>query len=201
MGEGGEGNTGGDTTIEPESGWKPDDSNTLWGWLSNLVNGISAVIQDISNIPSKIANSIKAFFDDVVSAIKDLPSTILDFIKSIFVPDTGYIKTAFNSFTDELKSKFNIDTSAFESLFDNEQAVEDVYTDYEISGVGSFKFKLFDTSFLKTALETFRPIIRGFLVLMILLFNVRQLIGFFGYDAGVVAGRSEHIKSMKEEQK
>lgn len=165
-----------------------------------MLGGIKSVWESIGTLPQKIGDSLKGFFEDIKDAITSLPNLILDGIKGIFIPDTDYIETAFNSFIEELKIKFNIDTSAFESLFQNEQPVEDIYTDYEIPGVGSFKFKVLDTSFLKEGLLTFRPIIRGFIVLMLLLFNIRQLIGFFGYDAGVVAGRSEHIKSMKEEQ-
>lgn len=93
-----------------------------------------------------------------------------------------------------------MDTSAFESLFDNESAVTDIETDYNIPGVGNFKLKLFDSSFFVDGVTYFRPFIRGFLVLMLLLFHVKQLIGFFGYDAGIVAGRTEHVQSARKEQ-
>lgn len=96
--------------------------------------------------------------------------------------------------------KFSFDTSFFENLFDGEQPVTDTYMDYDIAGVGSFKLKVFDAKFLVDGVTYFRPFIRGFLVLMMFLFHVKQLIGFFGYDAGVVTGRTEHIKSAKSEQ-
>lgn len=62
------------------------------------------------------------------------------------------------------------------------------------------KLKVFDSSYLIQGVEYFRPIIRGFIVLLLLLYNVNQLIGFFGYNAGVVTGRNDHIKSAKEKQ-
>ena len=96
--------------------------------------------------------------------------------------------------------KFSFDTGFFETLMDSEQPVSDIYADYNISGVGSFKLKLLDTKFLVDGVTYFRPFIRGFLVLMMFLFHVKQLIGFFGYDAGVVTGRNEHIKSAKSDQ-
>lgn len=96
-----------------------------------------------------------------------------------------------------MKSKFNLDTTVFESLFDSSSPVEDEYMDYTIVGVGSFKLKVLDSSFLKQGVEYFRPFIRGFLVLLMFLFHVKQLIGFFGYNSGVVEGRNEHIKESK----
>ena len=197
MGDGGQGNTGGDTTVQPDSGWKPDDSDTLWGWLSNLVGGIGALVQDLANIPSKIANALKGFFDGVIAAITSLPNLIIDGIKGIFVPDANYIETAFDSFIDELKFKFNIDTDFFESLFQSEKPVEDVYIDYSIPYVGDFHLKVFDAKFLVDGVEFFRPFIRGFLVLLMFFFHGKQLIGFFGYDAGVVSGRSEWVSYNK----
>lgn len=97
--------------------------------------------------------------------------------------------------------KFNIDTGAFQGLFDGSQAVEDVYVDYNISGVGAFNLKVLDTKFFVDGVTYFRPFIRGFIVLMMLLYHVKQVIGFFGYDSGVVTGRTEHIKSAKESQR
>lgn len=89
--------------------------------------------------------------------------------------------------------KFGFNTSFFENLFQSEKPVEDVYADYEISGVGNFHLKVFDTKYLIDGVTFFRPFIRGFLVLMMFLYHVKQMIGFFGYDAGVVAGRSDWI--------
>lgn len=97
--------------------------------------------------------------------------------------------------------KFNIDTGAFQGLFDGSQAVEDVFVDYSIAGVGSFNLKVLDTKFFVDGVTYFRPFIRGFIVLMMLLYHIKQVIGFFGYDSGVVTGRTEHIKSAKEGQK
>lgn len=96
--------------------------------------------------------------------------------------------------------KFSFDTEFFENLLDSEQPVTDTYMDYAIPGVGNFKLKVFDASFLIDGITYFRPFIRGFLVLMMFLFHVKNLIGFFGYDAGVVTGRNEHIESAKSER-
>ncbi len=106
-----------------------------------------------------------------------------------------------DNFVDELKFKFNIDTHFFESLFQSEQPVEDVTMDYNIPGVGNFNLTVFDKKYFVDGVEFFRPFIRGFLVVLMCLYNIRQLIGFFGYDAGVVAGRSDGISESKDSQR
>lgn len=123
-----------------------------------------------------------------------------DAITDILVPDVAYIENAFNEFIDELKIKFGIDTEVFENLFTDEEAVTDVEGDYSISGVGTFNLTFLDTSFFVQGVDYFRPFVRGFLVLMILLYHIKQIVSFFGYDSGVVAGRSEHIASEKAKQ-
>lgn len=111
----------------------------------------------------------------------------------IFIPDTEYIEKKFNTFLNDLQLRFGIDSAIFVGLFDSSSPVEDTYADIPIPGVGTFKLKLFDASFFVDGVAYFRPFIRGFLVLMMLLYHIKQLIGFFGYDAGVVQGRSDWI--------
>lgn len=123
----------------------------------------------------------------------------MDGLKAIFIPDTNYTETAFNSFTDELAMKFSFDTDFFESLFQAETPVEDTYAEYTIPFVGTFNFKVFDKSFFIQGVTYFRPFVRGFLVLLMVLYHIRQLIGFFGYDAGVVAGRNEWVDYNKKD--
>lgn len=176
--------------------------------MSSIVSGLTSIGEKIANVPIAIVNGISDllsdlwdWLQDIWGAITGLPQLILDGIKDIFIPDTDYIDNAFNDFLAELKMKFNLDTGVFESLFNDEQAVTDTYMDYDIMGVGTFKFKVFDSKYLVQGVEYFRPIVRGFIVLMLFLYHVRQLISFFGYDSGVVAGRSEHIKSARESQR
>lgn len=121
-----------------------------------------------------------------------------EILQDIFVPDTNYIDSAFKGFVEEMRIKFNFDTAFFENLFSSEAPVTDSYMDYNIPGVGNFKLKVFDTKFFVDGVTYFRPFIRGFLVLMMMLYHIRQLVGFFGYNAGVVPGRQEAIKSARD---
>lgn len=84
----------------------------------------------------------------------------------------------------DIKALTGYKTDSFEGIFDYEKPVEDVTGKYELYGVGTFNLKFMDSAYLKQGVAYFRPVIRGFLVLLMLLYNVRQLIGFFGYNSG-----------------
>lgn len=172
----------------------------MWGWLSSIISGLETVWEAITNIPQLIFNLFKTLFDNLSALLSDiwdsltsLPELILEGIKEIFIPDSDYIESAFSDFLNDMKMKFNVDTSMFESLFTSEKPVDDVYVDYGVHGVGNFNLKVFDTKYLIDGVAFFRPIVRGFLVLLMFLYNIKQLIGFFGYNAGVVQGRSDWI--------
>lgn len=94
--------------------------------------------------------------------------------------------------------KFGFDTEFFEALFDGEMSVQDVYTDYEISGVGTFTLKVLDTKFFVEGVTYFRPFIRGFLVLLMALYNIHHVLSFIRQDAGVVAGKADDLEAGKK---
>lgn len=175
----------------------------MWGWLSGIADWLKAVWEAVTVIPEKIsefATSVGDWFIDLGDKLLSLPSIILDGIKGIFIPDTGYIQERFDSFLADTKMRFGINTDVFRDIFQGEQPVEDVKGDYQISGVGTFNLTFLDTSFFREGITYFRPLVRGFLVLLMVLYNIRQAIGFFGYDAGVVVGRSDHIAAEKRGQ-
>lgn len=201
MGGDGAGDQGGTTGPDADNGWNDNNTGTLWGWLDSVVGGLKTVWEALTNLPKLIAEALSSAFNAVKEAVLSLPQLIIDGLKTIFIPDTDAIETSFNNFVDNLKNKFSIDTSVFETLFTTEKPVEDTYVDINIPGVGDFNLKVFDASFLQDGVNYFRPIIRGFLVLMLLLYNIKQLIGFFGYDSGVVSGRGDHIASERKAQR
>lgn len=169
----GSGDTGGDGEPENGDGWNDENSSTLWGWLDGVVSGLKSIWETLTN----------------------LPQIMLDGIKSIFIPDTEEINNKFNSFLQELKMKFSFDTDFFEGLFQGESVVNDVYEEYEIPNVGTFNFKFFDSNFFVDGVTYFRPFIRGFLVLLLAIYNVKQFLSFIRQDAGVATGKSANMET------
>lgn len=156
-----------------------------------MLGGLETVWQAIVNLPQLISDKLSGFFEDIESAITGLPDRVANLIKEIFIPDTEYINNAFDSFLEEMKMKFSFDTEFFESILSTEgHPVTDVNSDYDIPGVGTLNLKFFDTKYLVQGVDYFRPFIRGFLVLLMALYNIKMIIGFFRQDAGVITGKA-----------
>lgn len=67
------------------------------GLLSSIIEWIKSIYEGIVNLPSKIANSLKTFFDNIVNAVTnignliknaivDLGNFLIDGIKNLFIP-------------------------------------------------------------------------------------------------------------------
>lgn len=56
------------------------------GLLATIIEWLTNIRDNIVNLPSKIADGIKGFFDNVVNAVVNLGNTILDGIKNLFIP-------------------------------------------------------------------------------------------------------------------
>lgn len=96
--------------------------------------------------------------------------------------------------------KFSFDTEFFKNLFTDGQPVTDIEGDYYISGVGNFHLTFFDTKYFVQGVEYFRPFIRGFLVLLMALYNIKMVLGFVRQDAGVVTGKGVYVGAELSER-
>lgn len=163
-------------------------------------------MESIQSLPQLIANAIAYLFDNVVNAItsvgnfiKELGTTILDGIKAIFIPDTEVIRTNFDNMVATIKSKLGFDTGDLYALENiGAEAITDTTGSYTISGVGTFNLTFLDTSFLKQGIEFFRPLLRGFIVLMLLLYNYKQILTLIGQDPNIAHNAQQNYQSWKE---
>lgn len=117
-----------------------------------------------------------------------MPSLILAGIKEIFVPDPETLQNSVDAFIETIEMKFGFDPTFMTNLFGGEQPVQDINADYHIAGLGTFNFKFLDTRFLYDGVSYFRPFIRGFVVLLMAIYNIRMALGFIRQDSGSVAG-------------
>lgn len=120
--------------------------------------------------------SIRGFFE-----------TLLDRLFELFVPNSERITAQFNDFKATLESKFNLHFSSLEALGNVPgEPVEDVEGSYNFGPyVGSLNVKFFDSSPLTQALLVFRPIIRGFIFFLLIIFNIKQFMSFIGQAPGI----------------
>lgn len=115
---------------------------------------------------------------------------IVDGIKSIFVPDTAVIEAQFNETMGGLRERLGIDVFDLDSLFSASSAPDDIEGSYSVGGF-SYTGKFVDFKFLIEAVETLRPFIRGFIVLLLFFYNIRQALGMFGLHSGEIASASK----------
>lgn len=201
MGGDGQPDTGGDgEQTQPDSGWDTDDFDGLWGWLSGIVGGLETVWQAIINLPQLIWDKVSQGFNAVIDAITGLPQAIIDGIKDLFIPDTETVNAIVTEFLETLKTKFNFDTSFFIELFSTSTVSEDdapfdnvVIPTYGIPGVGNFVVQVIDYKYLIMGVNLLRPYIRGFIALLLMLYNIKQILSFIRQDGGVVAGKGADI--------
>lgn len=116
-------------------------------------------------------------------------------IKGIFIPDTDELKNDVNGLLEQLNHTFNLGIDSQNWLVDSftEEAIPNEEATYNIPGLGEIKLTFFDASYLKRGIEYFRPIIRGFIVLLLVFFNYKQVLTLIGQDPGMY--HSAKIKS------
>ena len=163
----------------------------MWGWLNGLLDGIRSVWEGVSQIPSKVISGFNAGLESLFNGlekiweeVKAIPNAIGEYITDVFVPDTDVLRSIMNDASASISSKFGIQEFNFDNFTSNSTQPSDIESEYYISGVGTFKLKFFDTSFLIKGVEYFRPFIRGFLVLLLIIYNWRQGLSFIGQDIG-----------------
>lgn len=132
-----------------------------------------AIADTVAQIPTKLA---------------ELPNKFIDGIKGIFVPDEGVVDEYFENVRLEcMKLLVSYD---LERLFEDETEINDV----KITVYGK-EAVILDSGVLKEGIVYFRPYIRGFLVLLLVLFNVNQFLSLIGAHpisiAGLAGGHTE----------
>lgn len=154
------------------------------------------MLQGLSSLGSYIVDGLSGILNGILDGITNLPNLLLNGIKLIFIPDYNIISDTFSDFTESIGEKFGFNTSFFDKVLTDEEPVTDVEGDYNISGVGNLHLTFFDSSYLVQGVEFFRPIIRGFLVLLLAFFHIKSILSFIRQDAGVVTGK---VANSKEE--
>lgn len=159
----------------------------------------------LEKILSSVSNAFKTFwshfdnltnwFKSVFDSISNLPSLISDGLKDIFIPDVETLQADLEAAVENITSQFGIHFDTYDRLFDTEIAPEDVVEDYNIPGIGTFKLKFLDTSYLINGVAFFRPFIRGFLVLLLLFYNWKQALTLFDQNPAIAGSAIQGLSS------
>ncbi|PPK82240.1 hypothetical protein BXY41_103456 [Lacrimispora xylanisolvens] len=143
-----------------------------------IISGLRNVVNAISSLPGKIGNSI------------------LDILKSLFIPADGYLEEKINYLVQRFKVAFGITPYDMSGMFSSEKALADIkITIYGVTAT------VVEMDYVIEALAVFRKIIRGFICLLLLFYNINQFLGFIGQapiTLGALIGIKNHMERSED---
>lgn len=119
----------------------------------------------------------------IAESITQIPIVLLDGIKDIFIPDTEEINTMFEEVKNSIGNVIGLENFDFNSIWGTAEAPTDIESKVDF-GLFSYSGKFVDYSFFKIGIDYFRPYIRGFVILLLCLFNIRQAFSMFSLSSG-----------------
>lgn len=172
----------------------------------SLVDGksIDEVLEDIKNpaIPGTdvdvVPTGLFGWLEAILNAILSLPGAIAQAIASFFVPDPDDFNNALNDIKFAL---LDFGGAAFDMsfLFDEESPLPDIKVNFYGKEV-----TIVSMSLVNGAIEFFRPVIRGFITLLLIFYNYNQLAGLIGQQGVSIAGlvmRDEQLAAKSKKGK
>lgn len=180
----------------------------MWNWLSSIVDFLAGIAENIAQVPELIWNYVKdipsqiwdfvsqipqlvwgffessfnnigQFLSSIFDSIVSIPEQIFEFIKRIFIPDTDKIQKSIDLLSNKFREKFGLNSYDLSGILGTESKISNHSGTINICGY-EISATFLDVSYLIKGVETFRPYIRGFVVLLLILYNINQLLGFIG---------------------
>lgn len=118
---------------------------------------------------------------NIIDVILSIPKKVFNFIKRIFIPSRSVIDDALDS----LKKSFN--KLLFNYKLESISTGARKFGDVSVTMRGK-KMVILDSSLIVSGVNKFRSIIRGFIVFLLILFNINQFLGFIGQPAISIVG-------------
>lgn len=165
----------------------------MWNWLSRIVSWLQScaesiiqtpglIWQNVSSLPQLIWNFFEGAFSSIVSvvsniwdSVKGIPDSILDGLKWLFVPSEDKINKSIQTLSNTFKSTFGVDSYDISNIFGTETEIADQQATISVGGY-EFTLTVFNVKYLVRAISTFRPVIRGFIIFLLILYNINQFL-------------------------
>ncbi|MBD9048636.1 MAG: hypothetical protein EGR46_06825 [Ruminococcus sp.] len=126
-------------------------------------------------------SSLGSVVSNIWNSVKGIPGSILDGLKWLFVPDTEHINNSIDSLVISFKNAFGVDSFDISGVFGTEAEIGNQQGTIQVGSI-TFTGTVFDSSFLLKAVNSFRPAIRGFIVFLLVLYNINQFLRFIGQE-------------------
>ena len=153
--------------------------------LWNYIKDIPGQVWDfVKQIPGQVWGFFKNSFSTLTSVFKNtydfvitIPEKIFEGIKSIFVPREEDVNISIERLKTSFSNTFGIGDFDLSGVMGVSTEISNKSTEITILGY-TFNFSFFDVTYIKRAVNDFRPYIRGFILLMLALYNINQFLSF-----------------------
>lgn len=146
--------------------------------FSNMIDAVLSMPSKIKDLRDDMVQKLR----DIIDGILDLPDKIGDAIKGLFLPSDGFIESKIQHFRDKLYA-MGIDTYDMGSIFNKEQPFADITCTIRGQTVIIVRMDVVDM-----VVKKFRPVIRGFMWLMLVFYNINQFLRFIGQEGMTLGG-------------
>ena len=146
----------------------------VWGFFENAFSTVTGVVQNIFN------------------SVVQIPNKILDGLKWLFIPSEDEINKSIQTLSNTFKSTFGVDSYDISDIFGTETEIADQQATISVGGY-EFNLTVFNVKYLVRAISTFRPVIRGFIVFLLILYNINQ---FFALIRQAPIGFGTHLQNQ-----
>lgn len=165
---------------------------TLKDNLLEAFTALGSLLSDVfGGVGEAIISALSTLGDFLGTALTALGDFILAGIKSLFLPEDGFIDEKVNELKEKFIDAFGLDGYDMSFMFSKETAANNV----KVTILGH-NVTIVDMSFIKDALNTFRPIIRGLITLLLVFYNINQFLAMIGH-APITMGSI--VASMKND--
>lgn len=172
---------------------------TLIAQKLGLDNLFSNLISNVLSLPS----SIGAFIDDmrdavvgklvsVIDGIKELPDKIVKGITRIFIPEDGFIDGKIAELQASMVA-LGVDAYDMSGIFSQEKPLQDITVN-----LYGHEVVIVDMGVVDGVLDYFRPVIRGFMYLLLVFYNFNQFMGLIGQQGVTLGGIINSVRSKEE---
>lgn len=146
----------------------------VWGFFENAFSTVTGVVQNIFN------------------SVVQIPDKILDGLKWLFIPSEDEINKSIQTLSNTFKATFGVDSYDISNIFGTETEIADQQATISVGGY-EFTLTVFNVKYLVRAISTFRPVIRGFIVFLLILYNINQ---FFALIRQAPIGFGTHLQNQ-----
>lgn len=157
--------------------------------FSALSDKVAAVRDGVLSIPETLRGYIMDLQDAIlekqqfiVDGILNAPEKIGDAIAGLFLPSDSFIEGKIEHFREKLLG-MGVDTYDMGAIFNREQPFADITCTIRGQTVTIVRME-----FVDSAVKKFRPVIRGFIWLMLLFYNFNQFMHFIGQEGMTLGG-------------